>query len=102
MARPKTTIGTITAAVADSLWTNIVSSIQTDFTSLVTTSERTVTVNGKTITTAPIHCAGDTTTFTLKIQQHPLFSGDPLDQRYVRVTSTGATTRRRDRRTSIF
>jgi Tfp pilus assembly protein PilX len=89
MNRPKTTSGTITASVADALWTNIATAVQTDFGSLVTTSERSVTINGKTITTAPIHSDGDNTTFTLKIQQHPLFTGDTLDQRYIRVTSTG-------------
>lgn len=89
MARPKTTTGTITASVADGLWTSIVTSIQTDFANLLTTSERTLTVSGKTITTAAIKADSDNTTFKLTIQQHPLFTGDAMDQRYVRVTSTG-------------
>ena len=89
MARPKTTTGTITASVADSLWTSITTAIQTDFSNLVTTSERTLTLGTKSITTATINADGDNTTFKLQIQQHPLFVGDTLDQRYIRVTSTG-------------
>jgi hypothetical protein len=89
MARPKTTIGSITPAVADSLWPSIVSSLQTDFASLLSTSERGLTVSGKNITSKDIRIATDNTRFSLSIAQHPLFAGDPLDARYIRVTSTG-------------
>lgn len=89
MNRPKTTIGNINAAAADSLWTPLVTAIQTDFASLLTSSERTLTVNGKTVTSGNIALDDSSTRFSLKIQQHPLNLTDPLDQRYVRVTSTG-------------
>ncbi len=89
MAASKTTAGVIDATTATALWPSMVTSIQTDFATLTNTSERTLTVSGKTITTGSIHSDGDNGAFKLVIQQHPLNSGDTLDARYLRVTSTG-------------
>ena len=90
MARPKTTSGTITATVANSLWPSITAAIQADFANLTTTTERQLIVSGTTITTKnTIKADSDNTTFKLAIQQHPLAAGDSMDQRYFRVTSTG-------------
>ncbi len=94
MARPKTAIGDITASVAASLWPNIRSSITTDLSSMLTTSERTATFDGTTLTTAAISVDETSTSptgarFVIAIRPHPLFTGDPLDARTLHVTSTG-------------
>src|SRR5262249_29881961 len=49
MSRPKTTTGNITAAVAQTLWPSIRTSIATDFAGMLTSSERTVTWDGTTL-----------------------------------------------------
>ncbi|MCS7033161.1 MAG: hypothetical protein NZ561_04095, partial [Phycisphaerae bacterium] len=89
MDRPKTTVGNITASHAAALWPTLVSRIQSDFQNLNTPAERVLTVNGNTIDSAAIRVDDSNATFRLRIQQHPLYPGDPLDQRYLRVTSTG-------------
>jgi Tfp pilus assembly protein PilX len=89
MARPKTTVGNIDATTANSLWTPLANAIQTDFNSLLNSSERTLSISGKTITSQTIAVDDSTARFKLTMQQHPLFTGDPLDERYVRITSTG-------------
>jgi hypothetical protein len=89
MNRPKTAIGNITAGVANTLWPSIVNAIITDFNTLVNSSERPLTGSGTTLTSAAIALDDTNGRFSLKIQQHPLFTGDPLDQRSIRVTSTG-------------
>lgn len=89
MDRPKTTVGNIDASTANSLWPALRTKIQEDFNNLDTPSERTLVINGNTIDSANIKVDDSNATFKLKIQQHPLDLSDPLDQRYVRVTSTG-------------
>jgi len=94
MARPKTSIGNITPTVAASLWPNIRSSITTDLSSMLTPAERSYTYDGATLTTAPISVDETSASptgarFVVAIRQHPLFGGDPLDARYIHVTSTG-------------
>jgi hypothetical protein len=96
MNRPKTTVGNITATVANNLWPSIVNAINNDFSTLSNPADRTLTIAGNTITTNTIAVDEGTARFKLKLQQHPLFPGDPLDQRSIRVTSTatyGAATR---------
>jgi hypothetical protein len=89
MNRPKTTVGNIDAATAASLWSPLVSSIQADFNSLLTPSERTLTVGTGFVQTAPIAVDESNSRFSLRIEQHPFDLSDPLDQRFIRVTSTG-------------
>ena len=89
MPRPKTTVGNIDATIANSLWNPLVTAIQTDFNTLLTASERTLIVSGKSITTKAIAVDDSSARFQLTIRQHPLVAGDPLDQRYVRIASTG-------------
>jgi Tfp pilus assembly protein PilX len=89
MSRPKTTIGNITPAVANTLWPAIASAVQTDYANNINASERTVTISGSTLTTVPISLDTNNGKFSIKIQQHPLNVSDPLDQRSLHVTSTG-------------
>jgi len=89
MTRPKTTIGNIDADAAEGLWPALTASIQSDFNALLTSTERTVTANGSTLTTASVRVDDSSAAFSLRIQQHPFNLADPLDARFVRVTSTG-------------
>ncbi|HRK31657.1 MAG TPA: pilus assembly PilX N-terminal domain-containing protein [Tepidisphaeraceae bacterium] len=89
MNRPRTTIGNIDATAANGLWPALTASIQSDFNSLLTPAERTLTVSGKSITSNPVRLDDSSATFSVHIQQHPFNLSDPLDARYVRVTSTG-------------
>jgi hypothetical protein len=89
MSRPKTPIGHITASVASTLWPSIVNSITTDFATLSNPAERTIQVAGSTLTSNPIAIDDGPGRFRLLIQQHPLSPSDLLDQRTIRVTSTG-------------
>ena len=89
MNRPKTTIGKIDAATANTLWPAIVTAVTNDFASLVNPSERALTTAGNTITSTPIALDNTAGRFTITIQQHPFSVTDPLDQRSIRVTSTG-------------
>ncbi len=89
MSRPKTTIGNITPAVAAGLWAPIRTSLQSDFATMMTASERTLSGSGTTLTSNAIKLDGDGASFQLTISQHPLSVDDPLDERYVRVTSKG-------------
>lgn len=89
MNRPKTPIGKITASVALSLWPSIVNAITTDFNTLSNPAERTIQVAGSTLTSNPIAIDDGPGRFRLRIQQHPFSPGDLLDQRTIRVTSTG-------------
>jgi hypothetical protein len=95
MARPKTSIGNITPSVATTLWPSIRSAITSDIGLMLTTSERTFTWDGVTYKTAPIAVDESVinpigTRFQISIRQHPTFAGDPLDARYLHVTSTGS------------
>lgn len=89
MARPKTTIGNITPAVATSLWPSIRSAVTADLANMSTTSERTVSWDGTTLTSAPIASDETSGRFVVSVRQHPLDASDPLDARYLHVTSVG-------------
>ena len=93
MTRPRTPIGNITASVAANLWTPITTAISNDFAQQLTASERAVTVSGTTLTTAPIAADETAGRFVIQMRQHPLYVGDALDARYVRITSTGTYSR---------
>jgi hypothetical protein len=95
MTRPRTTSGAITPAVAQALWPQIKTSVTTDLNTMLQPAERGVVPDAVAIISKPI--AVDATSaavtgarFVLNIRPHPLSSGDPLDARYVRVTSTGS------------
>ena len=90
MARPKTTVGNITSGVAATLWPSIRTAIISDFSTMFTTSERTLTWDGTTLTSNSIATDNGQGSFVLTFRQHPLAAGDPMDERYVRVTSAGA------------
>ncbi len=90
MARPRTAIGSITAAVAESLWPSIRSSIQSDLASMLTAAERPVTFDATTLTTASIAVESDGGRFIASLRPHPLYAGDPLNARYLRLSSTGS------------
>jgi len=89
MTRPKTTTGNITSAVATTLWPSLRTSITNDFATMLLSSERVTGGSGTLVTSASIMTDVNGSAFSLSIQQHPLYVGDPLDARYVRVTSTG-------------
>jgi Tfp pilus assembly protein PilX len=89
MARPKTTVGNINPAAANVLWPAIKTAIQTDLASMLDPSERTVTSTAKSISTAPIRMESNGAQFQITVNQHPLYAGDPLDERYLQVVSTG-------------
>lgn len=94
MTRPKTTVGNITASVATTLWPTIRTSISNDYAAMLTPAERTLTWSGGKYKSASIaigNTGGGATDarFVVEMQQHPLYTGDPLDARYIRVTSTG-------------
>jgi hypothetical protein len=96
MVRPKTTIGNITADVADDLWPDIQDAIEDDLATMLYTGERPVTKTAASITSSPIAIDGGNGRFVVHVEQHPLDGGDPLDERYLRVTSTatyGSATR---------
>ncbi|MFT3788870.1 MAG: hypothetical protein QM770_22315 [Tepidisphaeraceae bacterium] len=85
--RPATTSGTVTTSVADTLWPTLKTNIAADFTAMTLASERTTTSTTSSITSSSIN-TGDTS-FVITVQRHPTYTGDPLDARYIRVTSTG-------------
>jgi hypothetical protein len=87
--RPKTTAGTVTATVANSLWPTLKSAIATDLAGMTTVGERSATLTTDSLTSSPIAMGAGDARFTIELRQHPLAAGDPLDQRYLRVTSTG-------------
>ncbi|HEX8916122.1 MAG TPA: hypothetical protein VF796_27485 [Humisphaera sp.] len=89
MARPKTTIGNITPAVAASLWPSIRTSVANDFATRTTVGERALTWDGAKLSSAPIAVDETAARFRLVMRQHPLAAGDPLDARWVNVASTG-------------
>lgn len=89
MARPKTTIGNITADVADDLWPSIRDAIEDDLATLLVSAERPVTLSDTSITSSSIAIDGGAGRFVIHVQQHPIDGSDPLDERYLRVTSTG-------------
>lgn len=88
MSRPKTTIGNITPAVAESLWPSLRTAITANYNSLTNPAERGTTWNGHVLTSKPI-TSDNGAKFVITLQQHPLYAGDPLDARYIRVTSRG-------------
>jgi Tfp pilus assembly protein PilX len=90
MARPKTTIGTITPAVATTLWPTLRTSIANDFATNLTTAERTLIWDGITLSSTPISTGTTEGKFIVQYRLHPIGSGDALDQRYIRVTSIGS------------
>jgi len=87
MARPKTTVGTITPEVADALWPAIRQAIADDLTTsgnqMLDPVERTVTTDATSITTAPISIESGGPKFTVTVQQ------DSSDPTYLLVSSTG-------------
>ena len=89
MNRPKTTIGNITPSVADSLWPSVRSAIENDLATLLNPAERGVTITSTSITSSPIALDDTSARFVIRVEQHPLYVGDTVDQRYLRVTSTG-------------
>ncbi|MGH7180056.1 MAG: hypothetical protein ACREJC_21945 [Tepidisphaeraceae bacterium] len=100
MQRPKTTVGNISAAVAQTLWPALQTAIQADFSQatingqtnwnrMQNVSERIWTINASDMTSANISVDESGSAFQIRIQQHPLFTGDSLDARFLRVTSTG-------------
>lgn len=89
MARPKTAIGNITATVAASLWPSIRTSITNDYATMLSVGERAVTWDGSTLASSNVAVDGDGATFAIQYRLHPLYAGDPLDARYLHVTSTG-------------
>ena len=91
MQRPKTAIGNITPAVAANLWGPLTTAVANDFAQELTAAERVITVSGNTLTTPSIAVDETPARFAIMMQQHPLYAGDPLDARYVRVTSTGTS-----------
>lgn len=95
MPRPKTTAGNITVSVATTLWPQIRASVTNDLNTLLTPGERGATWDGVTFASRPIAVDETGVTnpngarFVLEMRQHPLYAGDPLDARFIRVTSTG-------------
>lgn len=89
MNRPHTTVGNITADVADTLWPKINSAIQNDLATLLVSSERATTSTATSITSSSIAIDGGAGRFVIRVEQHPIEASDPLDERYLRVTSTG-------------
>jgi len=89
MARPKTTTGNITAAVATTLWPGLRTAIINDFATNLTSSERTLIWDGTTLTSATMSTGTVDGKFKLQFRQHPIGIGDPYDARYIRVTSIG-------------
>ena len=94
MNRPRTTAGAITPAVAAGLWPQIKTSITTDLNTMLQPAERGIVPDPVALISKPI--AVDATSaavtgarFVINVRPHPLFTGDPLDARYLRVTSTG-------------
>ena len=88
MNRPRTPIGNITSSVADSLWPSIRNAIASDLAGMLNPAERSVSVEGATLSTASI-ATDSGAAFRITVRQHPFDSADPLDQRYLRVTSVG-------------
>lgn len=89
MVRPKTTIGNITPAVAETLWPSIRTAIVNDFANVTTASERALTYDGTTLKSNPIAVDETSARFSVSMRLHPIDASDPLDERYVQVTSTG-------------
>ncbi|CAN5643109.1 hypothetical protein BH09PLA1_BH09PLA1_25060 [soil metagenome] len=100
MQRPKTTAGNITSSVASTLWPTLQTSISDDFGAatvggttnwnrLQNASERPWTITSGSMTSSVIALDSTGGTFQLKISKHPIGVGDPLDSRYIRVSSTG-------------
>ncbi len=89
MNRPKTTIGSITAPVAASLWSSIQTSVSNDLATMLNAAERPTTFDGTTLSSSPIAVDESNGRFVITVRQHPLNAGDPLDQTYLRVSSTG-------------
>jgi hypothetical protein len=87
MARPKTTIGNITPAVAESLWPQLQDAIVDDLTTsadkMLDPAERVVTEDPTSITTASISTEADGAKFAVSVRL------DPDDARYLNVISTG-------------
>ncbi|HEX2972888.1 MAG TPA: pilus assembly PilX N-terminal domain-containing protein, partial [Tepidisphaeraceae bacterium] len=84
MSRPKTRIGNITPAVADSLWPAIRTALINDLTSMLNPAERTLYYDGSSqLRTSPIALDNGKARFVVTIAQNP------SDQRYLIVTSTG-------------
>jgi hypothetical protein len=87
MSRPKTTTGTITSAVADSLWPAIRTAFTADMATNLNAAERPVAFASNTLTTAPIATDNGNGRFVISVTQ------DAVDKRILRVTSTGTYAR---------
>ena len=89
--RPRTTAGAVTASVANGLWPSLQSAIAADFASMTNAGERAVVQTSTSITSKPIATDGVDGSFQIAVTQHPFNGSDPLDQRFIRVTSTGTS-----------
>ena len=96
--RPRTTAGNITPGVAAALWPQIKSAVTADLNTMLQPHERGVVpdatdamaVVSKPIAVDASSAAVPGARFAVRVRPHPLFPGDPLDARYLRVTSTGS------------
>lgn len=88
MSKPSTTVGTINASTANSLWPSLKTSIANSLATMTTASERPVTTTSKSITSSAISLGDSDASYVISVTQHPLDNSDPLDQRYLKVTST--------------
>jgi hypothetical protein len=98
LTNPRTLKGNIDGATAIALWPDIRNAIATDLANLPS-DERTVIPDPQVLRTSYIRTQANTAAsnsprfkdykFQLVIRQHPFSPTDPLDGRYVRVSSTG-------------
>ncbi len=97
MNRPRTAVGMIDDAEAALLWVSgdryhggtLTAAINADLATLMTPAERPCVITDNSLTTSRIAVDNLGGAFVITINQHPLDGGDPLDRRYLRVTSTG-------------
>ena len=95
--RPRTTAGNITPGVAAALWPQIKIAVTADLNTMLQPHERGVVADaGEPMAVVSKPIAVDVSSaavpgarFVVRVRPHPLFPGDPLDARYLRVTSTG-------------
>lgn len=85
--------GTIDADLAATLWPTIAANIVSELSSLTTADNQGVTYDSdtRTIRSGQIRLDGENSTFSVLIRPHPLDESDPLDARYVRISSTATS-----------
>lgn len=86
--KPATTAGTISSTVADALWPSLQIAIRNDLTGRAKSAERPVVITADSLTSSPIALDGGDGRFVIEVRQHPLDASDPLDERYLQITST--------------